>query len=902
MKRLLLVVFTCFLFISSILSLDVFAEISNNTLEDVNDKTVLSKNISSGEFEYNPEYLQFLEDFANGNIEEYGDIIPDSLPDIDIIENVTEANDDIASTGNEETVSYPTIYDPRILNLTTPVKNQGAWGLCWSFSAIAGMEAYLKKDTEKTYDLSENYYNYLAARDAIENETNPYSYYHDLTKSGNAQYVFSSFIGGYGAFCESTFPYSVSGQITDINILTETPEIYGYSYDMIRSISASSVSEYTNNERINKVKSFIYENGNCVISQKINDFYNIYFDPSNHSMYVPLSESKGTSHSVCIVGWDDTYSKDNFLVTPSQDGAFIVKNSWGSGWGNTCGAYGYYYLSYDDKFLNTVSLYSFSDVSSEKKYDYLDSYLFLPPDSLNTDDTVFYLANVFPTNAERDQEIVALGVQTLYDGAEFEVYVNPYNSTLSTSTLTRVYSGVAETAGYHTFELENPISIDSSNGKYAVVVKFLNDGSGMTTKGHYACHINSGSVAGESFYSTSGDTWEDVSLSKHYNYYINAYTNFVESPETVSVRFTKPSYWGSDVKIYAWDSSNPEITYTAAWPGDSMTEISNGEYEFINSNISSCNIVINSDGGTRQTSDFTVSGKVLVKNNVLVQRGSKQIEVLFHKPSSWGNDVKIYYYSNDGNATVANSWPGTSMKDIGQGYYSYTITNMENVRVIFTNGSYQYPGNNQPGIVATGGQKLICDGSSYSYEDSSNLKILFKKPDSWGDNVYIHLWDTVDEDTSWPGEKMTLMPGGYYQYTNYNVYKCNAIISDGTNINQLKLIDLCGYKTIINNTVVENSKDDILIEFKKPSGWNAPNLYYYSNDGTAIETASWPGYAMSYDYSTQTYWYRVSDMAYVNILFTDGTYQIPSVLMTGFTGIAGQVVSYDNGVVTYSFE
>ena len=47
---------------------------------------------------------------------------------------------------------------------------------------------------------------------------------------------------------------------------------------------------------------------------------------------------------------------------------------------------------------------------------------------------------------------------------------------------------------------------------------------------------------------------------------------------------------------------------------------------------------------------------------------------------------------------------------------------------------------------------------------------------------------------------------------------------------------------------------------------------------------------------------RISDMAYINILFSDRTYQIPSVLMTGFSGITGQIVSYNNGSVTYSFE
>ena len=40
------------------------------------------------------------------------------------------------------------------------------------------------------------------------------------------------------------------------------------------------------------------------------------------------------NHEVCIVGWDDTYSRDKFKdgTGPQRDGAWIVKNSWGTGY------------------------------------------------------------------------------------------------------------------------------------------------------------------------------------------------------------------------------------------------------------------------------------------------------------------------------------------------------------------------------------------------------------------------------------------------------------------------------------------------------------------------------------------------------------------------------------------
>lgn len=38
------------------------------------------------------------------------------------------------------------------------------------------------------------------------------------------------------------------------------------------------------------------------------------------------------NHAVTIVGWDDSYSKENFNAEhqPPADGAWIVKNSWGA--------------------------------------------------------------------------------------------------------------------------------------------------------------------------------------------------------------------------------------------------------------------------------------------------------------------------------------------------------------------------------------------------------------------------------------------------------------------------------------------------------------------------------------------------------------------------------------------
>lgn len=150
-------------------------------------------------------------------------------------------------------------------------------------------------------------------------------------------------------------------------------------------------------------------------------------------------EDRTTNHAVCIVGWDDSYPRENFNEghLPEGDGAWIVKNSWGSeteyatredgtpigkkAWGVRNGeglATGYFYLSYYDKNLTgpesmvfDIDLIQAGGLMSVFAYDYMPS-LFAEANANYSvrDVNVLRTANVFTNTTDR--EVAVYGVST----------------------------------------------------------------------------------------------------------------------------------------------------------------------------------------------------------------------------------------------------------------------------------------------------------------------------------------------------------------------------------------------------------------------------------------------------------------------------------------------------------
>ena len=218
----------------------------------------------------------------------------------------------------------PVSFDLRDYNWTSPVRNQGNMGSCWTFGNIGALESALLRYANITADFSEN---------NMQNTMLKYSKYGStFIYEGGTSYDAVAYLSNWLGVSPSV--YDTYDQLGKISQLIETPE----------DIRVYDVLVIPKNSSIDLIKEGIINYGALAISYRA-EHTQAYFNTSTSAQYYYGNQS--SNHRVCVVGWDDNYSRDNFVTPPPGDGAFIIKNSWGTDWGDK----GYFYISYYDTSL-----------------------------------------------------------------------------------------------------------------------------------------------------------------------------------------------------------------------------------------------------------------------------------------------------------------------------------------------------------------------------------------------------------------------------------------------------------------------------------------------------------------------------------------------------------------------
>ncbi len=386
----------------------------------------------------------------------------------------------VRSTNIYQSVSLPDRYDLRDPNgdgdtsdsRLTPVKNQGTCGACWTFGTYGALESTLKTTRHTTYDFSED------------NLKHRHGFDIPPCGGGNWFMAMAYMTRGDGPIDEAEDPWDPSP--TSTYCTDCTPKLYIGNMEVI----PESASDYDK-------KLAIYQHGALVTSMHWDDAS--YNAATNTYLYKGAEDD---DHAVVLVGWDDNKE----VPGATTKGAWIVRNSWGSSWGDG----GYFYISYEDTAFTKDGLAFFTDPSGlqGKKaakvyyYDKLGR-----TGGIGAGSSSLWGANRF--TAAQDGTIGAVGIYASSPGTSYEIKVlkGGFDGEVAASQ-----TGSVEKEGWYTIILNNPVSV-SEGDTFVVAVKFTTPGYSypVPIEGKLA-NYSSGATAspGQSFISADGSHWTDV--------------------------------------------------------------------------------------------------------------------------------------------------------------------------------------------------------------------------------------------------------------------------------------------------------------------------------------------------------------------------------------------------------
>ncbi len=430
--------------------------------------------------------------------------------------NSTKTSEQSAHSLNQTSLSAP-LQDPPSsfdlrnvdgVNYVSSVKSQTG-GTCWTHGTMAALEGNLLmtgnwNETGHTEEpnLAEYHLDWWNGFNTFNNDDFPGS---GLEVHYGGDYLIASayITRGDGAvYCAA----ANDGTEEDAAWYYTAPSRYDSSYEIFYPNDIEWFVAGSDLSNIDTIKEVLMTNGvmgTCLDyeSQFIHNYGSYY------SFYQPPSSPTDPNHAVAIVGWDDAK-----ITTAPQPGAWLCKNSWGSGWGPQGG---YFWISYYDKWCGQhpeMGAVSFQDVRL-KPYNNTHFY-----DYHGWRDTLTDISEVFNAFVSNwNETLKAVSFYTAIDNVQYAVKV--YDRFESGILLNEraTLSGTINYRGYHTISLTNPLNI-STGDYYYIYVKLFSGGQPIDRTSEVpvllggqsqGTIVKSAAHQGESYY-RKGSSWFDL--------------------------------------------------------------------------------------------------------------------------------------------------------------------------------------------------------------------------------------------------------------------------------------------------------------------------------------------------------------------------------------------------------
>ena len=366
--------------------------------------------------------------------------------------------------------TYPEKYDLRIHGRVTRVGLQDHYGTCWIFAAVGSLESCLLPGSR--LDLSENHMaDFQGSR---------------LRFEGRAPSAISTaYVARWeGPVLERDDPYPRPGRSRE-------------GLAAVRHVQEVLFLPPHSDPRANDAVKWAVMRYGAVDATMA-------YEQSGFNAATSAYYSRGTDldHHVCVVGWDDAYPAGRFLRRPPGPGAFLIKNSWGTGYGQG----GYFWVSYYDRSFGTT-LTVFSGVEGAAGHDAIYQHDALGwSRSIGFDSTTAWFAARYTSGG--DGTVTAASFYTAKPGATYEVRVAPSLAEIAAAPVAG--AGTIEVGGYHTVPVTTSPAV-TTGADFVVAVRLTTPGTRAPIPvEHPTGLLAPRAAAGRSFISRDGISWRDL--------------------------------------------------------------------------------------------------------------------------------------------------------------------------------------------------------------------------------------------------------------------------------------------------------------------------------------------------------------------------------------------------------